>query len=458
MQYCSKNPATGVTVSEFPFAADAEVEEALVAAEASWRGWRKLPTKDRAEKFLSLAAIIEKQVEPLARLISEEMGKPISQSLAEIRKCSSGCRTFAEACPQWLADDARPTDATRSFISYRPIGPVLAILPWNYPFWQFFRFAVPALIAGNVVVVKHAPNVPRCAAKIIELFNEAGFDPLPVTNLYLTNDQAARVIGDPRISGVTITGSGRAGREVATAAGRALKKVVLELGGSDPFVVFSDADLETAVEVAVTSRFANSGQVCIAAKRLMIEQSVFERFSKQFIERVSALRLGDPVRHCTDLGPIARADLLENLSDQLARVQFSGEMPAFEGSSTLPPEFEGGFFRPPSVFINPRPDSPLLTEEIFGPVGVLIPFSDENQALQIANCTRFGLGASIWTTDSSRIERLATELEFGSVFFNGMVRSDPRLPFGGTKDSGFGRELGPEGTREFTNIKTIWIK
>lgn len=459
MQYSSVNPATGVELRSFACHSDGEIDQALAAAESVWKSWRGMTAASRAAKFTSLAAVLEKQVESLARLVSEEMGKPVSQSLAEVRKCAAVCRCYAENCPGWLAPEPRPTDASRSFISYQPLGLILAIIPWNFPLFQFFRSAVTALIAGNCIVLKHAPNVPRIALKIVDLFAEAGFDPVPVVNLFLTNEQAGRVIADRRIRGVTITASCRAGRSVAEAAGRALKKTVLELGGIDPFIVFADADLEAAIDTAVTSRFANCGQVCISAKRFLVERPVFEKFTAQLIDRVSALRLGDPLKHCTDLGPVARADLLENLKSQLSRATAGGDSPVFGGDlPQLPGELAHGYFINPAVFVNPRPESPLLSEEVFGPVAAICRFSSEAEVLNAANGTSYGLGASVWTGDLKRIERLADELDFGGVFFNGMVKSDPRLPFGGTKDSGYGRDLAQEGAREFTNIKTVWIK
>jgi succinate-semialdehyde dehydrogenase/glutarate-semialdehyde dehydrogenase len=345
------------------------------------------------------------------------------------------------------------SDGAEAFVRFDPLGPILAIMPWNFPFWQVFRFAAPSLVAGNVALLKHAPNTPGCALEIERLFGDAGAPEGLLQSLFLTNEQAAELMARREVRGVTLTGSSRAGRAVASAAGEHLKPVVLELGGSDPFIVFADAHLDEAVEVGVTSRCSNSGQSCIAAKRFLIESSVFDDYCARFVSRMQSQKVGDPLADDTDIGPLARDDLREQLHRQVQESQRGGARALCGG--TLP---EGkGFFYPPTVLVDVAEGTPAHDEELFGPVAVLAPFRDEDEAVALANATDYGLGSSVWSSDRERIDRLLPRIEAGSVFVNGLVKSDPRLPFGGVKQSGFGRELSREGLLEFTNVKTVWI-
>jgi succinate-semialdehyde dehydrogenase/glutarate-semialdehyde dehydrogenase len=386
--------------------------------------------------------------------MTEEMGKPIAAAEAEIDKCSWVCRYYAENGDEFLTPHHIRTDGSSSYVSFEPLGVVLAIMPWNYPFWQVFRFAAPALAAGNAVVLKHAPNVPRCATAIESVFQEAGLHADLFQNVMIDNDTVARVIGDPRIDAITLTGSVRAGRAVAARAGAHIKKVVLELGGSDPFVVLADAHLDLAVSVAVASRTQNNGQSCIAAKRFIIEDSVLEAFTERFVGEVGKLRVGDPRDRSVDIGPLARADLRDSLHDQVERSVATGARLQL-GGRALPGD---GFFYAPTVLSGVRPGMAAFDEETFGPVAAIIRAEDEADALRLANRSRYGLGATVFTGDAARGEKFARGLQAGNVFVNGMVKSDPRLPFGGIKESGYGRELSVFGIREFVNIKTVWVR
>jgi succinate-semialdehyde dehydrogenase/glutarate-semialdehyde dehydrogenase len=403
--------------------------------------------------LLALAEAFEANVAGLARTAAEEMGKPLAQGEAEVRKCAAGCRWLAEAGPALLAPERRAGDGREAWVRFDPLGPLLALMPWNFPFWQVIRFAAPALLAGNTVLLKHAPSTPACALALERLVREAGFEPGAFSSLFLANEQAVAVIADPRVRGVTLTGSTRAGREVATAAGRALKPFVLELGGSDAFVVFADAPLEATVDAAIQARCQNAGQSCIAAKRFFVERPLFARFRDLLAQRLAALVIGPPTDPTTQVGPLARRDLRDSLAAQVAasvalgaRVLVGGDVPPGPGA-----------YYPPTLLVDVPPDAPAAREELFGPVAVLEPFEGEEQAVALANRTPYGLGASLWTADMDRAKRLLPRLEAGSVFVNGIVKSDPRLPFGGVKDSGLGRELGLEGLRAFTNVKTVWI-
>jgi succinate-semialdehyde dehydrogenase/glutarate-semialdehyde dehydrogenase len=454
MDYRTLNPATEELIETYPPATASEIEHALDRSARAFREWRATSPDERSTMLLAAAAAIEKRAFEFAGLMALEMGKPLPQGEAEARKCALGCRWFAENGARLLEPERHDSDASESFVRFDPLGPILAIMPWNFPFWQFFRFAAPALMAGNTVVLKHAPGTPRCGLAIESLMRDAGFPEGVVRNLFLTDDQAATVIADARIRGVTLTGSTAAGRQVASTGGKHLKTLVLELGGSDPFIVAEDADLAEAVPIAVTARCQNSGQSCIAAKRFLVSRARFDEFASAFVDAMQGQRMGDPTAEGTDIGPLARADLRDRLAGQVrdsvsagADVLCGGEVPRRKG-----------FYYPATVLSKIPPRSPAEREELFGPVAALFPVADDDEAIRIANSTSYGLGASVWTRDMSRARRFASAIEAGSVFVNGQVKSDPRLPFGGVKDSGFGRELGRDGLLEFVNKKTVWIR
>ncbi len=453
MDYRSIDPTTGKQVQSYPTATQAELSAALDRAVSAFAAWRALPVEERASKLTRAAALLEAQAGDLAALMALEMGKPVAEGEAEANKCAWACRYYAEHAASFLEPDERESDGSEAWVRYEPLGPVLAIMPWNFPFWQFFRFAAPALMAGNVALLKHAPNTPGCALRIERLLLEAGLPRGAVQNLFLTNEQAAGAIADPRVRGVTLTGSTRAGRQVAARAGEQLKPMVMELGGSDPYIVLDDADLEAAVETGVASRCLNNGQSCIAAKRFLVQAAVFERFRDGLVERMRARRMGDPRDPDVQLGPLARQDLRDTLAGQVERSVAAGARALCGGAA---PD-RAGFFYPVTVLADAPAESPAASEELFGPVATLFRFESEDEAIAIANGTSYGLGASLWTTDRARAGRLIPRIESGSVFVNGLVKSDPRLPFGGIKDSGFGRELAREGMLEFVNRKTVWI-
>jgi succinate-semialdehyde dehydrogenase / glutarate-semialdehyde dehydrogenase len=453
MRYETIDPATGLLSGSYPTATADEVESALVAAAAASERARRRDATERAPLLRALADLFEDEAPRLARTAAEEMGKPLAQGEAEAKKCATGCRWVADAGPALLAPERRTSDGREAWVRYDPLGPLLALMPWNFPFWQVVRFAAPALLAGNTVLLKHASSVPECALALERLFREAGFEPGAFTSLFLDPEQAGRVIDDARIRGVSLTGSTRAGRVVAARAGAALKPCVLELGGSDPFVVFADAPLETTVAAAVQARCQNAGQSCIAAKRFFVERPLLARFRDAFAVGLAALRVGPPKEPATQVGPLAREDLRTTLAEQVAasvalgaRVLVGGRVPPGPGA-----------YYPPTLLVDVPPEAPAAREELFGPVAVLEGFEGEEQAVALANQTPYGLGASLWTADLARARRLVPRIEAGSVFVNGIVKSDPRLPFGGAKDSGLGRELGVEGLRAFTNAKTVWI-
>ncbi len=454
MDYRTLDPTTGELVASFPLATEAEITAALTAAARGFAGWRREPLALRLEVLTSAAELLTARAEELARLMAMEMGKPLAQGVAEASKCATACRYYAEHAAALLARQPVASDAAESWVEHQPLGPVLAVMPWNFPLWQVFRFAAPALAVGNVVLLKHAPSTPRCALAITDLWRQAGAPAGAFQNLFLSNEQAARVIEDPVVRAVTLTGSTRAGREVAATAGRALKPMVAELGGSDPFLVFADADLPAAVATAVASRCLNSGQSCIAAKRFLVEESVLEAFLAAFVPAMAAQAVGDPLDPATAIGPLARADLRDQLARQVAAARAAGARVLLGGEAPEGP----GFFYPPTVLAGLEPSSPAAREELFGPVATVYSFRNEAAALELANGTAYGLGASLWTADRHRAERFVADLEAGSVFVNGMVKSDPRLPFGGVKDSGFGRELARDGLLELTNTKTVWVR
>ena len=397
------------------------------------------------------AEILEAEKRELGALMTLEMGKPIAAAVAEAEKCAAACRYYAANAERFLADTPVDTEGGKSWVAFQPLGVVLAIMPWNFPFWQVFRFAAPALMAGNVGMLKHSSNVPQSALSIEEIFRRAGFPDGAFQTLLVGSDAVEKIIADPRVAAVTLTGSESAGRSVAAAAGKHLKKCVVELGGSDPFIVMPSADLEVAVSTAVTARMINNGQSCIAAKRFIVHDDVYEPFLKQFVARVSSLRVGDPMDEETQVGPLATSNIRDELDEQV-RASVSGGAKILTGGSRLERQ---GYFYAPTVLVDIPADSPAAQEELFGPVASVFRARDLDDAITIANGTRFGLGASAWTRDRHEESRFVEEIESGLLFINGMVASDPRLPFGGVKSSGFGRELGEFGIREFVNIKTV---
>ncbi len=451
--YRTVNPATGETVASFPTAESADIEAALDRSASAFGRWRREPFAVRRRLNERLAEVLAANAGSLARLMALEMGKPLAQGVAEVEKCAWVARHYAETGEASLEPRHHPSDGSATYTRYDPIGPILAIMPWNFPLWQVIRVAAPNVMTGNPMVLKHAPSVPQCALRIVELYAEAGAPEGLMENLFLTNEAAAGCIADRRVKGVTLTGSSRAGSEVAALAGRALKPMVAELGGSDPFVVFDDADPDEAAEAGAGARLINSGQSCIAAKRFVVQKNVFDRFAAAFEARLRAASVGDPVEPGTSVGPLAREDLRDRLEDQVERAVAGGSDLAFRGEAP-----SKGFFSACGMLAGAPPGSPAASEELFGPVATLIPFGDEAEAVAIANDTAYGLGASVWTSDPGRAERMIGGIEAGAVFVNGITKSDPRVPFGGAKGSGFGRELGPDGLIEFTNRKTVWIR
>jgi succinate-semialdehyde dehydrogenase/glutarate-semialdehyde dehydrogenase len=453
MAYLSQNPATGEISRQYTHWTDAELDLALSRTSAALSQWQAASIDERAACLARAATLLRENREAYARLITGEMGKPLHESRAEVEKCALGCEFYAANAERLLADEPIESDARRSLITYQPLGTVLAIMPWNFPFWQVFRCAAPVLVAGNCALLKHAPNVPGCAEVIEAVLLRAGLPEGVFCWLPISHEQTERLIATPHIQAVTLTGSERAGRRIAGLAGAALKKTVLELGGSDPFVVLDDADLNTAADTAVTARFQNSGQSCIAAKRFILVEGIADAFLARFRQRVEELSVGDPAREETRIGPLARADLRDNLDRQVTESIKLGAMPVLGCRPLDGP----GYFYAPSILDRVRPGMPAHDEELFGPVASILRVRDEAEALTAANRHRYGLGGSVWTRDSERGERFARRLECGAAFVNGLVKSDPRLPFGGVKDSGYGRELGALGLREFTNIKTLWL-
>jgi succinate-semialdehyde dehydrogenase/glutarate-semialdehyde dehydrogenase len=451
----SINPATEELIADHPEHTPSQIEAALQSAQKTFAHWRSLPIADRGSLISRAAAALRASRDTLAPLMTAEMGKPIAASESEVEKCAAACDYFAQNAAQFLAPVPIASDASKSYVRFDPLGPVLAIMPWNFPLWQVIRFAAPALMAGNVALLKHAPNVPGCALALARIFTDAGFPPGVFTSLLISDNQSAeKLIDHPAISAVTLTGSERAGRAVASAAARALKKSVMELGGSDPFIVLADADIPRAAASAAESRCLNNGQSCIAAKRFIVDRAVANEFESAMIAAMSNLKLGDPMDRATQIGPLARLDLLETLHGQ---VQLSTEQGAKLrlGGRRKPGK---GFFYEPTVLTDVHPGIPAFDEETFGPVAAIVRASDPDDAVRLANLSRYGLGASIWTRDPEFAQSLAPQIESGCVFINGIVKSDSRLPFGGIKNSGWGRELSSFGIHEFTNIKTIWIK
>jgi len=453
MAIATVDPNSGKTVRTFQPHTDAQVEEKIGRALAGARLQRELPAAERAKRMARAADILKARREELGRLMTLEMGKLKNAALGEVDKCALGCRYYAENGPSFLAEENVPTDAVRSSIRYQPLGVVLAVMPWNFPLWQVFRFAAPGLVAGNSALLKHASNVPQCALAIEEIFREAGFPEGAFQTLLIEGSRASKLLDDPRIAAATLTGSEGAGRSIGEAAGRNIKKVVLELGGSDPFIVMPSADLDKAVKVGVEARIQNAGQSCIAAKRFIVHERVYEEYAQRMAKRFSELRVGDPNDESTEVGPLSSKQVLDDLDDQVRRMVAKGSKVLAGGKRVDRP----GFFFQPTLLTDAGPGTPGRDEEMFGPVATLFKVRDAGEALQIANATKFGLGSSAWTRDPGEIRRFTDELQAGQVFINGMVKSDPRLPFGGVKASGYGRELSAIGMREFVNWKTVWI-
>lgn len=446
------NPWTGQVDYRYDYMNAAAVERLLAKSAASFPAWSAMTLEQRGEILRRVASVMRSKKDKIANIMSAEMGKLNREALAEIEKSAAACEYYAEHAIDYLRDSNIKTEATRSYVTYEPLGCVFAIMPWNFPVWQVFRFLAPGLMAGNVALLKHATNVPRCADVIAEVLQEAGVPDGVFGVLHIDNAMAEKVIGDPRVHAVTLTGSERAGRSVAATAGKHLKKCVMELGGSDPFVVLDDADLEKTIPVAVTSRFGNAGQTCIAAKRFIVTEKIADSFVRKFIEATGKLQIGDPNHPETSLAPMVRADLRDELDKQVQASIKAGAKPLIGCEPG-----QGASHYPASILDNVKPGMPAYSEELFGPVASVIRVKDDDEAVRVANDTLFGLGASVWTQDKQRGENIARRIKAGATFVNAQVRSDVRLPFGGTKSSGFGRELAEHGIHEFMNIKTMYV-
>lgn len=453
MSMQSINPATGQVIEAFEPFSPKQIDEVLNTASTTYQSWRKTSFAERSALFRQLATYLRAHKTELGRIASLEMGKPISGSEGEIEKCAWNCDYYAENAERFLADEKIATNATESYVSYLPIGVVLALMPWNFPYWQVFRFAAPALMAGNTAVLKHASNVSRCALEMERIFLECGFPQGAFRTVLVPGADTDKLIADQRVAAVTLTGSEAAGVAVASTCGQHIKKHVLELGGSDAFIVLEDADLDAAASVAVTARFQNTGQSCIAAKRFIVVASVAKAFEQKFVEAAARLRVGDPLDYDTQIGPMARADLRDELNRQVqGTVQMGGRV--LLGGKPLPGK---GAFYEPTIVTDVTPEMPMFRQETFGPAAAVIHARDTEHAIELANDSPFGLGGNLWTQDIERGRKLARRLESGATFLNGMTTSDPRLPFGGVKQSGYGRELSFFGIREFVNIQTVWI-
>lgn len=449
------NPTTGEPMAAHAELTSAELGKAITASQKAFLAWQKVPMSERAERMRAAARILRTKAVPFAELMAREMGKPVAQGRNEVEKCAWVCEYYAEHAAGMLADEAIATDASRSYVAYRPLGLVFAVMPWNYPFWQVLRFAAPALMGGNGALLKHAPNVPGCAVAIEGVFREAGFPEGLFRALLIPVALAKNVIRHRHVAAVTLTGSTAAGKAVAKEAGARLKKCVLELGGSDPYLILEDADLDVAVDACATSRLLNSGQSCIAAKRFLVLPSIRAEFERRLVERMGQARMGDPLHEESTIGPQARGDLRDALHDQVQRSVAAGARLLMGGEVPGGP----GFFYPPTVLTDVRKGMPAYSEELFGPVATIIPVKNLREAIKVANDTAFGLGAAVFTRDSAQGERVAADaLEAGACFVNAFVRSDPRLPFGGIKSSGYGRELARHGLLEFQNAKTVYVR
>lgn len=450
----SINPSTGERLRSYEEHTPSEVDNALQLAAQAFATWRRTSVNFRAATMRLAGELLRKEQEVSAVLMANEMGKPLAQGRSEVEKCASVCDYYADHAERFLAPEPITTDATASYVTFEPLGIILAIMPWNFPFWQVFRAAVPALMAGNAVVLKHASNVPGCALAIEELFRQAGLLEGLFRTVLVSPGRVGELIAHPRVSAVTLTGSTAAGQAVAAKAGAMLKKTVLELGGSDPYLVLEDADLDSAVDTCVASRLINSGQSCIAAKRFIVVDAVRTRFEERFVEQMRAQKMGDPLQDGVTVGPLARHDLRKTLHAQVQQSLAAGARLLLGGAM---PDGKGAYY-PPTVLTDVRKGMPVFDEETFGPVAAIIGVEDEAEAIQVANDSPLGLGAAVFTGDPTRGERIATELEAGCCFVNAFVRSDPRLPFGGIKQSGYGRELSSFGIREFVNVKTVYVK
>lgn len=453
MPLVSTNPATGDEIDEYSYQSDSEVGEHLDQAASAFTVNRERSFDERAARLERTADLLEENARSLGTLMTEEMGKPVTHGQAEAEKCAWVCRYYAEHGADFLADEPVETPAQKSYVAYEPLGPILAVMPWNFPFWQVFRFGAPTLMAGNVILLKHAPNVTGCAEAIEEIFRKGGFADHELQVLRVEEETVGAILEDDRVRGATLTGSVPAGAAVAQQAAAQIKPTVLELGGSDPFIVCADADLEKAASVGCTARMQNNGQSCIAAKRFIVERPVLNDFRERLTDNIESLTVGDPMDEETDIGPMARADLRDEVHDQVERAIRQGAV-ALTGGHTIDRD---GFFYAPTVLAEVEPGTVAFEEEIFGPVASIVAANDADHAVSLANDTRFGLGGSIFTEDLEKGEQMARELEVGCAFVNEMTKSDPRVPFGGIKDSGYGRELSQHGIREFVNAKTVWV-
>lgn len=448
------NPATGKIEKTYLEFSKEEIKNSINYAQQAYLKWKETDINQRSRLMKNAASVMRNKRDEYAYIITTEMGKPIKQAIAEVEKCVWVCEYFADNADRMLTKEKIDTDASESYVEFNPLGVILAVMPWNFPFWQVFRFAAPSLIAGNVGLLKHSSNVPMCALAIEQIFINAGFPKNVFKTLLIGSEPVKDIIKDPRIKAATLTGSEPAGRKIAEACGKELKKSVLELGGSDPFIVLDDADLDETASIAVKARLINNGQSCIASKRFIVVEKIYERFTEKFVKAMNRVKIGDPMDESVELGPIAREDLLYEL-DSLVKDSVSKGARILTGGKVLPGK---GFYYAPTILDNLSKGMPAYDDEIFGPVASLIKAKDEEDAVRIANDSPFGLGASIWTNDIKKAKRMATEIESGCIFINGMVKSDPRLPFGGVKNSGYGRELSHYGIKEFVNIKSVWIK
>jgi succinate-semialdehyde dehydrogenase / glutarate-semialdehyde dehydrogenase len=453
MPIASINPATGETVKTFDALTREELDAKLELAVDAWQAHKRTTFEQRAEMMRRAADLLDAEDDHLGRLMTLEMGKPVEAAVAEVAKCATACRYYADNAARFLADESAPSAEGQARIVYQPIGVVLAVMPWNFPFWQVFRFLAPALMAGNCGLLKHSSNVPQCALAIEDILCRAGFPTGVFQTLLIGSDEVESIIEDPRVAAVTLTGSEGAGRSVGAAAGRNLKKAVLELGGSDPFIVMPSASLDSAIETAVKARMINNGQSCIAAKRFIVHRSVYEEFIEKFVDRVKAVKIGDPMLLTTELGPLATAAIRDELDEQVQKTISAGAR-ALCGAK---PVDGPGYYYEPTVLVDVPDGSPADTEEFFGPVASVWKVQDIDEAIAVANGTKFGLGSSVWTGDYDEIDRFVADIEAGMVFVNGMVASEATLPFGGVKSSGYGRELGVFGIREFVNIKSVKV-
>ena len=459
MPISSINPATGEVLRTFDALSEQQLEEKIARGAERFHEHRRTSFADRAEKMMRAAEILETEKQALARTMTLEMGKPINAAVQEAEKCAWVCRYYAENAEHHLADKVIETNATSSYVHFQPFGVVLAVMPWNFPFWQVFRFAAPALMAGNVGLLKHASNVPQCALAIEDVFRRAGFMEGAFQTLLIGSDAVPTMLEDPRVAAATLTGSEPAGRSVASIAGKQIKKTVLELGGSDPFIVMPSANFEEAVTTAVKARTINNGQSCIAAKRFIIHEQIYDRFEREFVAAMKKLRVGDPLHEKTDIGPLATEQILNDLDQQVSQSATAGAKILTGGQRMkLDGDLARGNFYEPTVLAEIPKTATAFYDELFGPVASLFRISTIDEAIELANATTFGLGSAAWTNNQKEQQRFIADIEAGSVFINGMVASDPRLPFGGVKHSGYGRELSEAGIREFVNIKTVWIK